>query len=188
MTNKHRKRFACNRCLKLQYPIVRTLYVAMWLYYIPFSAITVNFTLPFARKKYTEWFGEGEIPEAGEMSGEYEEWIANQLAQAADSNYNEPSTEKLVAMMEKIPAPMEGWVTHPAISVTPMSLENYWDCFWSNEAPYFLPSIIRDAEDVFELAVAWNDPESGYETQSIDGVNDIEVIQERRVEKRVRIR
>ena len=122
MTNKHRKRFRCNRCLKLQYPIVRTLYIAMWLYYIPFSAITVNFTLPFARKKYTEWFGEGEIPQAGKMSGEYEEWIANQLATGA-SDYDEPTTEELVAMMEAIPPPMEGWVTNPAITVSPMSLE-----------------------------------------------------------------
>ena len=56
------------------------------------------------------------------MSSEYEEWIANQLGQGA-SDYDEPTTEELVAMMEAIPPPMEGWVTNPAITVSPMSLE-----------------------------------------------------------------
>jgi len=140
---------------------MRTLYISFWLYYIPFLAMTFNFTIPFLQSKYKEYFGVAGDPVAGNMSSEYEEWIASQLANSGASDYIEPTTEELVAMMEAIPPPKEGWVTNPAITVTPMSLEKYWECYWSDEAPYLVPTIIRDPEDTLEVVVPWGYPSPG---------------------------
>ena len=101
LTYKHRKRWRCNRCLRRFYPLLRTLYVAFWFYYIPFLALTVNFSVPYLAEKLG---GALTVPEAGNMSTEYEEWIASTLA-ADDGSpaYDEPSLEELVKMMDEIP-------------------------------------------------------------------------------------
>ena len=43
----HRAIWKCNRCSLLFYRLVRNLYSAIWFYYIPFLALTVNFSIPY---------------------------------------------------------------------------------------------------------------------------------------------
>ena len=64
-----------------------------------------------------------------------------------------------------------------------MSLEQYWSCFWADDAPYFIEAIERDNEDKLKLMTAWGSPTPGYETQL-----GMTTIQERRMEKKVRSR
>ena len=50
----------------------------------------------------------------------------------------EPPVDELVAMMEALPKQKDDWIVSPEILVAPLSMEQYWDCFWSNEAPYYI--------------------------------------------------
>lgn len=69
-----------------------------------------------------------------------------------------------------------------------MSLERFWDCFWSDDAPYFIPAIIRDPEDTFTSTTAWYDnPSPGFEVMNL-GDGNMNVIKERYIEKTIRIR
>lgn len=49
------------------YRIIRSLYSAAWFYYVPFVALTMNFSMPFLKERFGE-----EVLEAGAMSAEYE--------------------------------------------------------------------------------------------------------------------
>ena len=71
---EHRSIWRCNRCFRIFYIIVRTLYMSTWFYYIPFMAITVNFTVTFLESKLGDFI---EPNEAGEMSSEYADWVAS---------------------------------------------------------------------------------------------------------------
>ena len=135
LTSEHRARWRCNRCLRVQYPIYRVLYLAFWFYYSPFLALTVNFTIPYLAEK----LGDSQtITDPGEMSNEYEQWLQEQLESKANSSYEEPPVDELVAMMEALPKQKDDWIVSPEILVAPLSMEQYWDCFWSNEAPYYI--------------------------------------------------
>ena len=46
---------------------MRNFYSAVWFYYIPFVALTMNFSMPFLQERFGE-----EVFEAGAMSAEYE--------------------------------------------------------------------------------------------------------------------
>ena len=74
LTNNHRKKWRCNRCLGRVYPVLRILYIAFWFYYIPFLALTVNFSIPFLAEKLGGVLTDT-VP--GNMSSEYEEWVAS---------------------------------------------------------------------------------------------------------------
>ena len=47
----------------------------------------------------------------------------------------------------------------PEILVAPLSLDQYWEAFWSNEAPYYIQAIIRDEEDSITRSTKWGPPE-----------------------------
>ena len=64
-----------------------------------------------------------------------------------------------------------------------MSLEQFWDCFWADDAPYFIEAVERDPDDELKLVTAWGTPTPGFETQF-----DMPVIEERRMETKVRTR
>ena len=63
----HRAIWTGNRCLTILYRAVRNFYSAVWFYYIPFVALTMNFSMPFLQERFGE-----EVFEAGAMSAEYE--------------------------------------------------------------------------------------------------------------------
>jgi len=66
-------------------------------------------------------------------------------------------------MMEEVPLQGEGWKQDPEILVTPLTLEEYWDCYWSDNAPYYVQALERDPEDEMLSNTAWSDPTPGYE-------------------------
>ena len=101
LTRKHRARWKCNRCLRCSYPLVRILYLALWFYYIPFLAVTVNFSIPYLSEKLG---GLLVTADPGTMSNEYLDFVASQLEKApVEDAYTEPSIDELVKMMEAIP-------------------------------------------------------------------------------------
>ena len=106
LTKEHRSQWKCNRCLRGFYPVVRVLYLAFWFYYIPFLALTVNFSIPYLSEKLG---GKLVKVDPGNMSSEYEQWVASTLATDDGSTYEEPSVEELVKMMEAIPLQGEEW-------------------------------------------------------------------------------
>ena len=99
-------------------------------------ALTVNFSVPYLAEKLG---GALTVPEAGNMSSEYEEWIASTLAAEGDAPaYEEPSLEELVQMMDDVPLQGEGWGQDPEILIAPLSLQQYWDCYWADDAPFYI--------------------------------------------------
>ena len=159
LTWQHRGRWRCNKCLRLIYMVARTLYLSMWFYYIPFMAIAINFMVPFLATKLG---GYVDTAEAGDMSSEYADWVASQLA-SSNSSYAEPSVPELVRMMEDVPLQADGWKQDPEILVTALTLEEYWDCFWSDHAPYYVQALERDLEDQMLSNTAWGEPTPGFE-------------------------
>ena len=41
----------------------------------------------------------------------------------------------------------------------PMKLDQYIDCFWTNEAPYFIPALLTNPQDEIVNYTYWNDPD-----------------------------
>ena len=119
------------------------------------------------------------------MGEEYEKWLAQTLEKEAQSDYIEPSVQELVSMMDAIPTPIiEGndeWVQINDRQVLPLSLTDYWDAFFANDAPYYVHAILRDPSDIFIEERLWSEPQTNktWENQT--------VIQERYIHRRLRV-
>ena len=59
--------------------------------------------------------------------------------------------------MEAIPL-REDWSQDPEILVTPLSLTQFWDCYWADNAIYYLNALHRDPDDYITKSTAWSDP------------------------------
>ena len=70
----------------------------------------------------------------------------------------------------------------PEILVAPLSLDQYWEAFWSNEAPYYIQAIIRDEEDSITRSTKWGPPEIYKE------LHGGPVLEERLFDKKIRNR
>ena len=51
LNDEDRAKWRCNKCLRKVYPSLRTMYIGLWFYYIPFLAMTVSFIIPFLAEK-----------------------------------------------------------------------------------------------------------------------------------------
>ena len=114
-----REKWCCNRCIRIFYSIVRTLYVGFWFYYIPFLALTVNFSIPFLAEKLGGFVDE---TEAGTMSTEYADFVAQTLGEV-ETNFDEPSVPDLLKMMDDTPLQGDDWKQNPETLVVPLSLD-----------------------------------------------------------------
>ena len=85
-------------------------------------------------------------------------------------------------MVEEIPLQGEDWLQDPEILVTPLSLTQFWDCYFADNAPYYANMLYRDPDDYITQSTAWGDPEM-YET-----FLDVPVLQERKIMKTIRNR
>ena len=101
---KHRSKWTCNRLLWMQYRIMRTFLVSIWLYYIPFLALACNFLIPYLIEYKTE-----SVVDGSTMGEEYEEWLSGVLNEDAQGDYDEPSLQELVEMMKAIPLETDEW-------------------------------------------------------------------------------
>ena len=82
------------------------------------------------------------------MDEAYLKFLADQLANS-QSDYAEPTVEELVKMMEETPLLSKKWGMFTDILVLPLSLDQYWDAFWADDAPYYVGAIERDDRDIF---------------------------------------
>ena len=87
------------------------------------------------------------------------------------------------AMLEAIPLESDSWQSSLDVVVVPMSLEQFWDAFWSDDAPYYLPARPRDEEDELLNYTNWGTPSPGFEREL-----NKEVRKERIIDKNLRIR
>ena len=70
---------------------------------------------------------------------------------------------ELVEMMEAVPLMTKKWGIFTDILVLPLSLDQYWEAFWADDAPYYVGAIERDPRDNFNNQTTWGDPSPGYE-------------------------
>ena len=133
------------------------LYLSTWFYYIPFLMIAGSF---FA--EINDHFEPELVVDAGVMSDEYANWVASQLA-SQNSTYEEPSLQELVEMMGEIPLQGPGFIQDTETLVTTLSLEEFWNAYWADEAPYYVMSLNRDVEDYLLRSTVWGEPSPGYE-------------------------
>ena len=70
---------------------MRTLYVSVWFYYVPFLALTINFLVPFLAEKFGDFYDD---TVAGEMDEAYLEALAASMVENPD--FEEPTIPELV--------------------------------------------------------------------------------------------
>ena len=63
-------------------------------------------------------------------------------------------------MMDLLPLypASEGWDQDLKTMVLPMSLDEYMDCFWADEAPFFIPGHLTGPEDRIVNYTNWLEP------------------------------
>ena len=97
----------------------------------------------FAEKK--------ELATDGSSMGEdYQEFLRKQIASQANSDYEEPSIEELLDLIKAVPpvgTEEEGWNRIFDYQVIPLSLEDYWNCFYADGAPYTPQGQCADVSD-----------------------------------------
>ena len=71
----------------------------------------------------------------------------------------------MVTLVENIPLTDDDWAVDPAILVSVLSLEQYWECYWEDNAPYYVQTIERDMDDIMGSNTAWGSPSEGNETE-----------------------
>ena len=69
------------------------------------------------------------------------------------------------------------------LQVLPLSLDQYWDAYVGNEAPYYIQAIMRDPEDIVLEVRDWGEPSPGFET-----VNGRTVLKEKYLSRKLRVR
>ena len=70
------------------------------------------------------------------------------------------------ALIEAVPLEGKDWEIDLDILVVPLSLEEYWETFWADDAPYYVPTKPRDPDDVLLSSTNWSTPSLGYEERS----------------------
>ena len=53
----------------------------------------------------------------------------------------------MVEMMGAVPLRTEDWRQGLDVQILPLSLDQYWDAYWADDAPYYIMSLSRDPED-----------------------------------------
>ena len=66
-------------------------------------------------------------------------------------------------MMAAVPLQGEGFIQDPETLVTTMTLDEFWDAYWSDEAPYYAMSLNRDIDDYLLRSTVWGEPSPGWE-------------------------
>ena len=66
-------------------------------------------------------------------------------------------------MMEAIPFQGKKWLQSNDIIVLPLTIDQYWDAFWDNDAPYYIKALERNPQDIFISQSFWGPPSKEYE-------------------------
>ena len=72
----------------------------------------------------------------------------------------EPTEGEMKMMLQLVPLmPAEhGWDQDLEATVLPMPLDDYMECFWTDEAPYFVPAVLKSRDDKVVNYTYWGDP------------------------------
>ena len=79
------------------------------------------------------------------------------FALGRDQTDVEPSKSQLINMINRVPTEPD-FVRYLDPIVLDMSLEQYWDCFYANNAMYYVSDIQKDPLDKFVSQTEWHDP------------------------------
>jgi len=71
----------------------------------------------------------------------------------------------------------DGWDRDLPIMVVPMTLEDFMDCFWADQAPFFIPAILEKGDTVVNYTL-WGDA-----TEDEKTLFGKDVIKTRKIEK-----
>ena len=140
-------------------------------------------------KKKDEKEAEAEVvAEVKVVDEEEEEVDDDEDEEAMDSDSREISKEeaeenrKLMELFDVIPLEpaSQNWDTGLPVTVIDLPIEHVYDCFWADEAPYLLPSVLRKGHDYIVNWTLWADADA--EAREIFGptVNSV-----RKFEKRI---
>ena len=66
-------------------------------------------------------------------------------------------------MMDDLPKLNEEYRQNFDTLVLPLSLDQYWDAYWANEAPYYTERTIDEEEDILLRSTLWMDPLDGHD-------------------------
>ena len=82
--------------------LLRTLYVSLWFYYGPFTALGLSFVFGFLLQEDTKIVAK----DGSSMGDEYQEWLKrNRRQQVEGSSYQELEIPDLVNLMKNVPLP-----------------------------------------------------------------------------------
>ena len=93
---------------------------------------------------------ESELDRVGPMTyEELVEQIETPLYDRGDSEKERLSDGLMVDWMLQIPlqADQAGWDQSFPVLAIPMTLTQYVDCFWADQAPYFIPALLTKDDD-----------------------------------------
>lgn len=68
----------------------------------------------------------------------------------------------MMSLLELRPA-SEGWNQSIDVFVLPLSLEQFWEAYWADDAPYFIPAFNKDSRDELISYSDWGMPTHGGE-------------------------
>ena len=99
-----------------------------------------------------------------------------------ESDADKPSDEDLIALFDAIPMePAEdGWDRNLPVMVVPLSFDDFMECFWAGNAPYFIPAMAsKENEEVVKYSL-WEDP-----TEEDKAMFGNEILSIRKIQKKV---
>ena len=117
---KHRASWTGNKCLWTIYRLIKTFFVSVWFYFIPFVALGLNVFVPYMLEPENTNASDG-----SSMGDEYEEYLVGILTQV-ENDYTEPSVQEMIDLMNEIPFEMDGDTVYKQdmdVLVTPLTLD-----------------------------------------------------------------
>ena len=74
--------------------------------------------------------------------------------------YVEPAAEEVLALVDSLAKDNfdDSWEQLIESMVVPLSLEDYWNAFWADDAPFFVPAFMTGEGEEIESATDWGKP------------------------------
>jgi hypothetical protein len=101
-----------------------------------------------------------------------------------ESGSDGPSADDLKELFDAIPMEpaANGWDRDLPIMVVPLSLDDFMECFWADDSPYFIPAIETAPTDEIVQYSLWADP-----TEEDKAMFGDSIISIRKIEKKVHV-
>lgn len=82
--------------------------------------------------------------------------VEGSKSSAVDDAPKEWTDEQLFALMDKYPL-QEGWTRYMRDVILPLTIDQVWDCFFADDAPYFIDQQISDLGDKLRGTSDWHE-------------------------------